>query len=76
MLGVPLNRFGSFTVDAQPLLSIQLDWSFNVQYQLPIHYRGVGVSVGVQDIVSNEDKDRSSGFGPVRLGSQLVLLPR
>lgn len=48
MVGIPLGRFGSFTA-AYWILSATLDQALNFQYQFPIHWHNVGLSLGVQD---------------------------
>ncbi len=48
MFGIPLGRFGSFTASYW-ILSAFLDQALNFQYQLPIHWHNIGVSLGVQD---------------------------
>lgn len=48
MVGVPMGKFGSMSI-AYWIISSQLDQALNFQWQLPIHWRNVGVSLGVQD---------------------------
>lgn len=49
-LGASLGKFGSLT-GGVTLISAVLDTAFNLQYQVPWKYRGIGLSAGVQDIV-------------------------
>jgi hypothetical protein len=79
MIGAPLGKFGSFTASVM-LISIELDNAFNFQYQLPIHYRNIGISAGVQDI-SGGRGDRAHDIPGARssrsfFGSFTIPLPK
>jgi hypothetical protein len=49
MLGIPLDKAGRATI-SRMILSTELDFVYNLQYQVPLKDPRIGLSLGAQDV--------------------------